>query len=103
MGKKSIKLTMKTKIAVSTKLLPKINQTLYHYEIIEQIDDNTSYISVEHDKVSDIFFLGYQMGIEALHQANVDANFHSLPVVSKDKGYTQGDTTEENKSAQGNQ
>ena len=93
---------METKIAVSTKLLPKINQTLYPYEIIEQIDTNTSYISVEHDKVSDIFFLGYQMGIEALHQANVDANIHSLPLVSQDKGYPSGNQATENKSAQGN-
>jgi hypothetical protein len=94
---------MKTKIAVSTKLLQVITKYKYNYEVIEQIDTNTSYISIDHDDVRDIFYLGYQMGIEALHQAHVDANFYRLPLVSQDKGHPQGDTTTEDKSAQGNQ
>ena len=93
---------MKTTLVVGNRLLQVLTTKQIKYEIIEPIGTATL-VSIEHDTVGDIFYLGLQLGIETLYQANLDANLHSLPLVSEDKGHTQGDTTTENKSTQGNQ
>jgi len=95
---------METKLIVSNKLLYIIDKKTYiNYEIIEELENNQSYISVAFSSTPDIFYLGFQMGIESLSQAFNDSGIHSLPVVSEDKGHSQGDTTTEDKSAQENQ
>jgi hypothetical protein len=95
---------METKLIVSNKLLYIIDKKTYiNYEIIEELENNTSYIRVNHSSTPDIFYLGYQMGIESLSQAFNNSGIHSLPMVSQDKGHSQGNQTTEDKSAQGNQ
>ena len=94
---------MKTTLIVSNKMLPIITHNKFNYEINEQLSNEMVLITLEHVEPSDIYYLGYEMGMSALLQAHLDADIHSLPVVSEDKGHSQGDKTTEDKSAQGNQ
>jgi hypothetical protein len=89
---------MKTFITITKEQLTLI---IFNYEIIDE-GQHFYTINIEYHHPADLFYLGCSIGIETLFQANRTSSVHSLPVVSEDKGHSQGDTTAQDKSAQGN-